>query len=316
MTLYELGLSPWTVRAFAFVWGCLWGSFVNVVIYRVPRAMSVVYPASHCPGCGAPVRPVDNVPVLSWLALRGRARCCGTRISPRYAVIELLGGALAVAIAELAFVVAPGSATVMHGSAVFLADFALAMGLVAAAFIDLEHMYLPDALTLGGAVFGLATPALRDLGWTDALLGAALGFAGVWGLFVVGYKALRGRAGMGLGDAKLLMLAGAWFGWRGALFALFAGALQASVAAIVTLLVRGRIEEPEAVRADREALRRAAEEGDAEAKQALEEDPLALEPEDGFMAARMPFGPFLCLATLEWMLAGDWIRDRVSWLGL
>jgi leader peptidase (prepilin peptidase)/N-methyltransferase len=314
MTLSDLGLSPWIVRSFALVWGCLWGSFVNVVVYRVPRAMSVVFPASHCPGCGAPIRPMDNVPVLSWMLMRGRARCCGARISPRYAVIELAGGILSVAIAELAFQASPGDVTV-HSAAIFLADFALAMALVAAAFIDAQHMYLPDPITLGGTVFGLATPGLRDLSWMDGLFGAAVGFGGVWLLFVVAYKALRGRAGMGLGDAKLVMLSGAWFGWRGALFAVFAGALQATLAAICVLLVRGKIEEPEAVRTDREALRRAAAEGDEEAKQALEEDPLALEPEDGFMAARMPFGPFLCLATLEWMLAGDWIQARVSWLG-
>jgi leader peptidase (prepilin peptidase)/N-methyltransferase len=315
MTLSDLGLSPWTVRAFAFVWGCLWGSFVNVVVYRVPRAMSVVFPASHCPGCGAPIGPLDNVPVLSWVHLRGRARCCGEHISPRYAVIELAGGVLSVAIAEFAFRASPGAAITGHGAAIFLADFALAMALVAAAFIDAQHMYLPDAITLGGTLFGLATPGLRDLGWMDGLVGAAAGFGGIWLLFVVAYRALRGRAGMGLGDAKLVMLSGAWFGWRGALFAVFAGALQASLAAVSLLMVHGKIEEPEAVRSDRDALRRAAAEGDEGARQALDEDPLALEPADGFMAARMPFGPFLCLATLEWMLAGDWIQARVSWLG-
>jgi leader peptidase (prepilin peptidase)/N-methyltransferase len=312
MSLAELYFAPWLVRLFAFVWGCLWGSFINVVIYRVPREMSVVHPGSHCPGCGAPVRAFDNVPILSWLALQGRARCCGARISPRYAVVEGLGGVLSVAVAELVLRTLPGGTGLGHAGAVFLGDFALVMALMAAAFIDAEHMYLPDAITIGGTLFGLATPALRDLTWSDVFLGAGVGFVGVWLPLVVGYEAIRGRAGMGLGDAKLTMLAGAWFGWRGAVFALFAGALQATVAALLTLLVRGKIEEPEAVRADREELKRAAGEGDADAHRILAEDPLADPPGDGLLAARLPFGPFLCLAIIEWMLAGEWLWSVVA----
>ena len=315
MTLAELSFDPWLVLSFAFVWGSLWGSFLNVVIYRVPRDMSVVHPGSHCPGCGKPVTPWDNLPILSWVLLRGRARCCGTRISPRYVVVEGIGGCVGAAVAELVLRTLPGWTSVGHAAAVFLADFALAMALVAAAFIDAEHMYLPDSITLGGTLFGLATPALRGLGWVDVAAGAVVGFVGIWLLFVVGYEALRGRPGMGLGDAKLVMLAGAWFGWPGAAFALFAGALQATVAAMLTLAVRGKLEEPEAVRADREELQRAAEAGDAEAQRLLADDPLGQPPEEGVLAARIPFGPFLCLAILEWMLAGPWLKDRLLGLG-
>jgi leader peptidase (prepilin peptidase)/N-methyltransferase len=310
MPLSQFELPVWLARAFAFVWGCLWASFVNVVVYRVPRDMSVVRPASHCPACGAPVRPFDNFPIVSFFVLRGRARCCGARISPRYVVVELLGGLLSLAIAEVVVRALPGDTTLVHAGSIFLADFGLAMALVAAAFIDAEHMYLPDSITIGGTLFGLATPSLRGLGWTDVLLGATVGFVGVWLPFIVGYKAVRGRPGMGVGDAKLVMLAGAWFGWSGAAFALFAGALQATLAALVLFLAKGKIEEPEAVRADREALQRAAAEGDVEAKEALEDDPLGIAPDAGIMAARLPFGPFLCLAIIEWMLAGDLIRDR------
>ncbi len=315
MTLRELGLSPWLLRAFAFAWGALWGSFVNVVVYRVPRGMSVVRPGSHCPACGAPVRPIDNVPLLSWLLLRGKARCCGARISPRYVVVELVGAVVALGIADSLLRGLPWHTSVLRAGAIFLSDFALAMALVAAAFIDAEHMYLPDPITIGGALFGLATPGLRGLTYLDAFAGAAIGFVGVWLPLVVGYKAIRGRAGMGLGDAKLVMLAGAWFGWPGAAFALFTGALQATVAAAVVLVARGKIEEPEAVRADREELTRAAAAGDEEAKRALAEDPLGEPPQEGFLAARLPFGPFLCLAIVEWMIAGAWIREwLLPWL--
>jgi leader peptidase (prepilin peptidase)/N-methyltransferase len=314
MMLAQLELSVWFERAVAFVWGCLWASFVNVVVHRVPREMSVVRPASHCPACGAPVRAWDNLPVVSWLVLRGRARCCGARISPRYVVVELLGGVLSLGIAEVVVRALPGDTTLVHAGSVFLADFALAMALVAAAFIDAEHMYLPDTITIGGTLFGLATPGLRGLGFGDAAFGAAVGFVGVWLPFIVGYKALRGRSGMGVGDAKLVMLAGAWFGWPGAAFALFAGAIQATIGAVVLVLVQGKIEEPEAVRKDREALTRAAAEGDAEAKRALEEDPLGTAPAAGIMAARLPFGPFLCLAMIEWLLAAEWIQGSVGGL--
>jgi leader peptidase (prepilin peptidase)/N-methyltransferase len=314
MTLSDIGVSPWTGRALAFVWGCLWGSFVNVVIHRVPRDMSVVSPGSHCPACGAAVRALDNLPIVSWMVLRGRARCCGAPISPRYAVVEVLGGAVSLAIGEAVVRGLPVETSVWHAASVFLSDFGLAMALVAAAFIDLSHMYLPDAITIGGTAFGLLTPGLRGLTWPDVIAGAVAGFVGVWLPFIVGYKALRGRTGMGLGDAKLVMLAGAWFGWAGAAFALFAGAAQATLAAGVVLLTGGKLEEPEAVRLDREALERAAAEGDDEAKKALEEDPLGTAPAEGVMAARIPFGPFLCVAIIEWMLAGEWIRDRVGGL--
>ncbi len=311
MRLSELDLDVGVLRAFAFAWGALRGeASLNVVVYRVPREMSVVRPGSHCPACGVPLRPIDNVPILSWLFLRGRARCCRARISPRYLLIETLGGLLAVAIFEAVVRPMPADTPLLHAGSIFLADFALAMALVAAAFIDAEHMYLPDPITLGGTVFGLATPSLRGLVWEDGLLGAAIGFVGVWLPFVVGYKALRGKAGMGLGDAKLTMLAGAWFGWPGVVFAVFGGALQAMLAVGVLLLVGGKIEEPESVRKDREELERAAAEGDEEAKRLIEEDPLATAPGEGLLAARLPFGPFLCLAIIEWMLAGAWLADR------
>jgi leader peptidase (prepilin peptidase)/N-methyltransferase len=312
MTLYEL--PTWFLRTLAVVFGLLWGSFLNVVIYRVPRDLSVVRPASRCGSCGVPIRPYDNIPVLSWLWLRGRARCCGAPISGRYPLVELLGGGLSVAIFEVIVSNLPEGTSLAHAGLVYLADFALAMGLVAAAFIDAEHMYLPDTITLSGTALGVATATLRGLGWKESLLGAVVGFVFVWLPFVELYKRVRGQAGMGLGDAKLTMLAGAWFGWPGAVFVLMAGAVQGTVGALVIYLVRGKIEEPEAVRADREELQRMAKAGDAEAAEILAEDPLGSAPGEGLGKARLPFGPFLILACLEYLLVGDRVlRLYESW---
>lgn len=299
----------WFLRPLAVVFGLLWGSFLNVVIYRVPREMSVVQPPSSCGACGARIKPYDNIPVVSWLLLRGRARCCGARISGRYPIVELLGGAIGLATLELVVRSLAPDVSLFRAGALFLATFGLALGLVAAAFIDAEHMYLPDSITLGGTVLGLATVSLRGEPIFDALLGAAVGFLGVWLPLIVVYARVRGRQGMGLGDAKLTMLAGAWFGWQGAAFVLFAGALQGTLSAIVIYLVAGKIDEPEAVRADREELHRAAAEGDVEAAQILAEDPvLDAPPAEGLGQARIPFGPFLALACLELLFAHGWIE--------
>src|SRR5580704_12932577 len=100
MTLADLPLSPWWLRVMAFGWGAIWGSFVNVVVYRVPRELSVVHPGSHCPACDKPIEALDNIPIVSWLLLRGRARCCGVRISPRYVVLEAAAGLVGVAVLE------------------------------------------------------------------------------------------------------------------------------------------------------------------------------------------------------------------------
>ncbi|WP_437738938.1 prepilin peptidase [Sorangium sp. So ce1335] len=311
---------PWFLRAFAICFGLLWGSFLNVVIHRVPRELSVVRPGSRCPACGTPIRAYDNIPVLSYLLLRGRARCCGAPVSPRYPLVEAAGGVLSLAIVEVIILRLPETTPILRALATYTADLALALGLLAATFIDLEHMYIPDGITIGGAVLGVGTASLRSMGFADALLGAAVGFAVVWLPFVVIYPRIRGgRVGMGLGDAKLLMLAGAWFGWGGALFVLGAGAVQGSLVAIAMLLLRGSIEEPEAVRLEREQIRAElaamSPEERAAAEEELAQDPLAEEPGEGFGQARIAFGPFLALATLECLLVGRDVLDAyLSWI--
>jgi leader peptidase (prepilin peptidase)/N-methyltransferase len=313
MTLAEVyaWFPIWILRGFVVFFGLIWGSFLNVVIYRVPRDMSVVRPASHCPGCGKPIAGYDNVPVFSYVLLRGRARCCGARMSPRYPMVELLGGVLSLGILEAIILKMPDATPAVRALAVYGADFALCMGLLAAAFIDAEHMFLPDSITFGGIAVGLATATLRGLPFTQSLIGAAGGFVGVWLPFTFLYKRVLGRTGMGMGDAKLLALAGAWFGWQGAVFVLFAGALQGSVYALVLKLLGVKSELPAAVQEDIAELEKLAAEGDEEAKKALEEDPLTESA-----GPRMPFGPFLILACLELLFAGEWIaRTLAPFLG-
>lgn len=311
-------LPVWLLRAVALMMGLIWGSFLNVVIHRLPRGMSVVKPASHCPSCNTPIPFYRNVPVLSWLLMRGKAPCCGVKVSARYVVIELLGGLLSLAVLEATVIPLGAGTTAVHALAVYVANFALCLGLLAAAFIDLEHMILPDTITFGGTALGLATFAFRDMDFLDAAIGAAVGFAVVYLPLVVGYAKLRGRAGMGLGDAKLLMLAGAWFGWGGALLVLGGGAIQGTIAVVVLSLSGKTLEEPEAVKREREELRAEIEalsdEERAELQAELGADPLAEEPEEGFFNARLAFGPFLILAILECLLIG---RERIfSWLVL
>lgn len=298
-----LDLFPlWFLRAFAIAFGLIWGSFLNVVIYRVPLGKSIVHPPSHCTSCGKPVRPWQNVPVLSWIALRGKTGCCKQPLSIRYPLVELIGGLCAWGILEMRVLTLSPTTTPAFAVAVFLSFLAMTLGLVAGAFIDAEHLYLPDSITIGGAILGVATSSLRGLSFVESIIGAAIGFVVVWLPFVFLYEKIRGQAGMGLGDAKLLALAGAWFGWPGALFVLGAGAIQGAVGTGVLLLARGKIEDPEAVQREREAILAEIEAlPEDERKEALEEwnkDPIAQEAGSG-LRARIPFGPFLALAVIE-----------------
>lgn len=310
-------LPTWLVVGTAVALGLAFGSFLNVVIHRLPRGESLSHPPSQCPACGTPIRVRDNIPVFGWLMLRGRARCCGAQISPRYPLVELLGGLSGWAVAERVVLQLPADTAWYLLVASFAVHLALVLGLIAAVFIDLEHMLLPDEITVGGTILGLASVPLRGITWQESLVGAALGYGLVWLLFIRLYQAVRGVAGMGLGDAKLLMLAGAWFGWAGALFALLAGAIQGTLVAIAVLVAKGRIEDPEAVRAEREAERAALESLEGDERRARERelalDPMMQEADEGFGKARIAFGPFLALAILEYLLLGEaLVSDLVS----
>ena len=218
----------WFVLGVAAAYGLVLGSFLNVVIYRLPRGMSLVRPRSHCPSCGATVRWYDNVPVLSFILLGGRCRRCRVRISPRYLLVELAGGALA------AGVVARFGLTLAGAEAMLLA-----MLLLPLALIDLEHHLLPDVLTLPGIVLGLAASAG---GWlvapADAFIGVLAGAALPYAV-IVAYRRLRGAEGMGLGDVKLLAMVGAFLGWRGMLVTLGVGSTAGALVGL-TLIATGR----------------------------------------------------------------------------
>lgn len=198
--------------ALAGVFGAVFGSFLNVVAHRLPRHESVVKPRSRCPACGAQIRPYDNVPVLSWLLLRGHCRDCGTRISPRYPLVEAATALLCA------------GAVLSHGTAAGIAlSVALILVLVPAALIDLEHRIIPNRLTGAGALLALALGSALDPAGepTRLIAGAAAG-----GFLLLAALAYPG--GMGMGDVKLAGVMGLFLGSAVApalMIALLAGVL-------------------------------------------------------------------------------------------
>ncbi len=308
MPLADL-LPPSFFAVLSVVWGLLWGSFATVAIVRIPEGRSVVRPGSSCDGCGVPIPPWKNIPVFAWLFLRGRASCCGAVIPWRVPVVEALGGALAY----LSFVRATGTDQGLTAANLVLAlvVFAGALTAIVLTFIDLDCMYLPDGGVVLLAILGAVCVWIKRTPWEDAALGGLVAFAVVYIPFIWGYEKLRGFPGMGLGDAKLLAAVGVWFGWQGATTCLVLAAVQGTMIALCTFMVAGRIDEPEAVVRERQELKELAASGDIEAQEALRQDPLADAPAAGLGSARVAFGPFICLAFLEWLFAEDFL---VSWL--
>ena len=202
------------------VFGLIWGSFLNVVIYRLPRGLSLVRPPSACPGCGTRIKPYDNVPVLSYLWLRGKCRKCGRPISPVYPAVE--------ALTALAFVLVFLRSGRLLGLE-FVAGCLFASALIALGFIDYFHQILPDSITMPGLVLALAYSFFRDdLSFRGALVGAAAG-AGFLLLVYGAYRLIRKREGLGMGDVTMLLMIGAYLGLARTLLTLilasFVGAL-------------------------------------------------------------------------------------------
>jgi leader peptidase (prepilin peptidase) / N-methyltransferase len=197
---------------------------------------------------------------------------------------------------------------------------ALSAFVIAAAAIDLEHMILPNELTLGGALIALLSSPLRSIGPKAAIIGAIVGIAITYAPFVL-FKKVRKQSGMGLGDAKLSLLAGAWLGWEGAIAVLFLGALQSVIAAVVMRALGLRYTVPASVKKEIDDLRARASKGDEEAKRDLEDDPMAMAKDDdapssaALLSARLPLGPFLALACIETLFLRRQIVEHVfGWL--
>jgi leader peptidase (prepilin peptidase)/N-methyltransferase len=215
---------------YAALVGLVVGSYLNVVVYRLPRGLSTVRPRSRCPGCGTPIRVRDNVPVLSWLLLGGRCRDCKTAISWRYPAIEATVGLLFA-----------GCALRFGLSVAALAGAVFAALCVALAAIDAEHMILPDRLTLPGIAVGLALQAWRtapdwQAGLWEGAVGALLGGGLLLGVIALWWL-VRREEGMGLGDVKMLALVGAFLGWKGVLVTLFFASLSGAVVGLTLILV-------------------------------------------------------------------------------
>lgn len=210
---------------YVFILGLCIGSFMNVCIYRLPTGRSIVRPASACPACNTPIRAYDNIPLLSYLRLRGKCRRCGARISVRYPLIELLAGLTALA-AYFKFGLS------FEAGVTFL--FAVTLEMIA--FIDIDHRIIPDRITLAGIpLFFLAALFIPSVGLVNAALGILAG-GGLLLLIAWGYSALTGKEGMGGGDIKLLAMIGAFVGWQGVLFTVFVSSAVGTAVGLVMML--------------------------------------------------------------------------------
>ena len=248
------------VIGLAFVVGLCVGSFINVVVHRLPRMLerdwraqcaelagstlpaeppyNLVVPRSACPSCGHAIGAHENIPLVSWLALRGRCSACGTPISARYPLVELTGGVLA-ALAIWKFGPTPTG----------LAACGLLWALIALTFIDFDTQLLPDDITLpllwAGLLVQLAIPALGRTqptfvtSLTEAVIGAAAGYLSLWLVYWI-FRLVRGKEGMGYGDFKLLGALGAWLGWQLLVPIILMSSVVGAVIGLALIAFRGR----------------------------------------------------------------------------
>jgi leader peptidase (prepilin peptidase)/N-methyltransferase len=272
--------APLAFHLWVFCVGAVVGSFLNVVIARVPKGESLVRPGSHCPKCGAPIAWYDNIPLASWILLRAKCRRCGQPISARYPLVELIAAVLAVAIVRQ-----------LGPTLAALGYFAFAAALLALAYIDLDTWLLPHQITWPLLAVGLASPLWnRQLAWYSSLIGAAAGFCLFAAIALFGEKLLK-KETMGWGDVWLLSGIGAWLGFQALLPVVLLSALQGSIVGIA-LIALGR-----------------------HPAKANEPDPAATArpPDDDWVPPKhaVPYGPFLSLAALEHLLAGN--RLAAAW---
>ena len=229
---------PYFIPIGIFIFGAIWGSFLNVCIYRIPHENSILWPPSTCQ-CGKQIPFYFNLPVIAWFILKGKAACCDEKLSFRYPLVEALTGALFVC------------SWLTHEPKVALTGMIFIAILIAATFIDLDHMIIPDIFSIGGMLLGvtlsIVIPELHEFSqgglvahwyaWIEAMLGVFKGTSMIYWIATIGEIILK-KPAMGEGDVKFLAAIGAFTGWQGALFSLFGGAFIGTIIILPYLLIQ------------------------------------------------------------------------------
>ncbi len=213
---------------FSFILGLVMGSFLNVCIYRLPEGKSIIFPPSHCPYCQHKIKWYDNIPLLSFILLRGRCRYCHKPISWQYPLVEFISGLLTL------FAYQKWGISL---NTLFYLIFLYA--LIVVSFIDLKWQIIPDVISLPGILLGLTASFFLPLSFKDAFLGVLLG-GGILFLVAYGYYLLTKKEGMGGGDIKLLAMIGAFLGWQAIPLVLFIASLTGSITGIIWLIATGK----------------------------------------------------------------------------
>lgn len=259
-----------------FTFGAVIGSFLNVCVHRMPLEQSIVTPPSHCPHCNAHIRWTDNIPLVSYIMLRGKCRHCGAKITPRYFLVELL---TAVLFLLMWLKLTEWDHPPVHGIYLLKGPiyWMVIAGLIVATFIDFEHYIIPNEITFGGLIIGLLLsavyPPLMDadtvkLSLLRSVLGAVVGGLSLLTVAVVGEMIFRKEA-MGMGDVKLLAAIGAFFGWQSALFTILVSSLLGGVVGLVLIVGRRKGWE-----------------------------------------SRIPYGPYIAFGAMLWMFCG---HEIIHW---
>lgn len=216
----------WITLFFSFVFGTIVGSFLNVCIHRLPQGQSIIIPSSHCPHCKTPIPFYDNIPLVSFILLRGKCRACHAPISLRYPLVELLMGLFSI-ILLLRYGISP----------LYLVYLAFFASLTLVSFIDLSHRIIPDIISLPGILIGLVISLLHpQISIKASLIGVLVGGGS---LYVVAsmYHVVTKREGMGGGDVKLLAMIGAFIGWKGVLFTILCSSFIGSVVGVTLMFI-------------------------------------------------------------------------------
>lgn len=214
----------WAWIALAFIYGAIIGSFLNVCIYRIPRREEIIKTPSHCPACGEKIPWYLNIPILSWLTLRGKAACCKARINVQYPLVELATASLTAYL----------FATIGLNFE-FLSSWLFMCFILVLLVIDWQTLRLPDILTLPGAALGLifAIAGVR-IDWINSVVGMLVGAGGFLAMALL-YRAARGHEGMGMGDVKLMGMVGAFLGWQAALLVVILGSALGLIIGLVLI---------------------------------------------------------------------------------